>query len=77
MSAFSLNESGLERFAIAYTDEPSRLAYDSGTIWQIVPHMQLQTALSKAAMAWPGRWKFAYPHRVYLARSARGEIRDD
>src|SRR5882672_1685822 len=26
----------LDRFAIAYTDEPSRLAYDSGTIWQIV-----------------------------------------
>jgi hypothetical protein len=35
----------IERFAIACTDKPTRLACDSGTICQIVPHTQLQTAL--------------------------------
>jgi hypothetical protein len=35
----------LERFAIACTDKPPRLTCDSGTIWQIVPHTQMQTAL--------------------------------
>jgi hypothetical protein len=39
------NHRQFEQFAIACTDEPSRLAYDGGTIWQIVPHRQLLTTL--------------------------------
>ena len=35
----------LDRIAIACTDKPPRLACDRGTIWQIVPHTQLQTDL--------------------------------
>jgi stage II sporulation protein D len=35
----------LDRFAIAYTNEPSRLAYNSGTIFQIVPFRQLLVVL--------------------------------
>jgi hypothetical protein len=38
-------EWNLYRFAIAYTDELSRWAYNSGTIWQIVPYIQLLIAL--------------------------------
>jgi hypothetical protein len=37
----------LERLAIECTDEPSRLANDSGTILKIVPPMQLQSALGQ------------------------------
>jgi hypothetical protein len=35
----------LERFAIPCTDKQPQMACDRGTIWQIVPHTQLQTAL--------------------------------
>jgi hypothetical protein len=34
----------LEQFAIAFTDNAAQWANDGGTIWQIVPPMQLQCA---------------------------------
>jgi hypothetical protein len=40
----------IERVAIACTDRPQRLTCDSGTIWQIVPHTQLQPALGYIPM---------------------------